>query len=49
MNPKDGPWTLQKASLFNDQSQKAGGRLLSVREEASGRGEGWDSSDEGYK
>ena len=32
--------------MFNDQSQKAGCRLLSAREEASGRGEGWDTGDQ---
>ena len=41
--------TLQKALLFNDQSQKAGCHLLSAREEASGRGEGWDSGDQAMR
>ncbi|XP_006039923.4 rho guanine nucleotide exchange factor 1 isoform X5 [Bubalus bubalis] len=40
--------TLQKALLFNDQSQKAGCHLLSARE-ASGRGEGWDSGDQAMR
>lgn len=33
VNPWDGIWTLQKASLFNDHSQSHSYHLLSAREE----------------